>query len=337
MKSKVWKHAISLLCVVALVASLGIAAWAADELTLEDVAAMAQKALDQQEIQNIMSRHVMYHCYGEHQEELEEIWVTEYANQLTASFGQNQGFYVGYGSIWEAYVDGHNETWLASAKSYCENNGIDITGWTDEEILEIYGGVGQLLLHVTTTAIIEVAEDGLTAKGFWYSPGMIAESGSSANTIWEAYGVDFIKEDGEWKIWHLHMYTDFMGSYYLELGGSTTSTSTASVSVSASGEASGDASGEIADTTAEESTSTTTEQGDYTTVDTFLLFDYVSSAQYSEFSSSRLRSEMESIPIPLAYESFSFSDSNFCPTIEEYASVGIDVNVWYEAHGYTVE
>lgn len=329
MKSKLWKHLISLLCVVALVASLGVTAWAADELTLEDVAAMAQKALDQQEIQNVMSRHVMYHCYGEHAEEMEEIWVQEYENQLTASFGQNQGFYVGYGSIWESYVEGHDETWLSSAKKYCENNGIDISGMTDEEILEIYGGVGQLLLHVTTTAIIEVADDGQTAKAFWYSPGMIAESGQSANTIWEAYGVDFVKENGEWKIWHLHMFTDFMGSFYLDLGGSS----------SGSGEPSGAASGEMSAEASDEASAEVTEaaanssaQGDYTTVDTFLLFDYVSSPQYSEFSSNRLRSEMESIPIPLSYETWSFDEANFGPTLEEYESLGIDVSVWYEAH-----
>ena len=187
------------------------------EVDLETVYRMAQKALDQQAIQNVMSRPVMYHCYGLHQEEMEQIWVQEPENQATASFGQNQGFMVGYPAIWEAYVDGHTESWLKSARQYCTKQGIDIEGWSDEQILDLYGGVGQLLMHVTTTGIIEVAEDGQTAKCFWYSPGLVAETGQSGNAIWEAYGVDFVKEDGQWKIWHLHMFTDFTGSFFVDL------------------------------------------------------------------------------------------------------------------------
>ena len=314
---KTLKLIVSLVCVVALVASSGVSALAAAQPTLEEVYTMAQRALDAQEIENIMSRHVMYHCYGEHQAEMEDIWVQEYANQLTASFGQNQGFYVGYGSIWDAYVTGHDSSWLSTAKNYCEKNDIDVSGWTDEQILEVYGGVGQLLLHVTTTGIIEIAEDGLTARGYWYSPGMIREVGQSGNSIWEAYGVDFIKENGVWKMWHLHMYTDFMGSFFISFP-------TGNVSGAAPGGASGGpggASGEANNA-----------QGDMTDVDLFLRYDYISSQQYSELSPNRLRSVMMSVPLPLPYESWSFDVPNFGPTVEEYASVGIDVNEWYAAH-----
>ena len=143
------------------------AAHEGDIIDIETVYQMAQKALDQQAIQNIMSRHVMYHAYGLHQEEMEEIWVQEPENQATASFGQNAGYFVGYPAIWEAYVDGHTKSWLKTAKKYCEDNGIDVTGWSDDDIIEVYGGVGQLMLHVTTTGIIEVAADGQTAKCFW--------------------------------------------------------------------------------------------------------------------------------------------------------------------------
>ena len=311
---------LSLACVLALCLSLCVGAFASgepkEELSLEEVAALAQRALDVQAVENIMNRHVLYHCYGEHQAEMEEIWVQEYENQMTASFGQNQGFMVGYGSIWDGYVTGHDESWLTSAKRYCQNNGIDVSGWTDEQILEVYGGVGQLLLHVTTTAIIEIAEDGQTAKGYWYSPGMIAESGQSGNTIWEAYGVDFVKENGEWKMWHLHMFTDFMGSFYLTLGGSSGEPNT-SVAPTAGGSA---------------AAANSSAQGDMTQVDEFLRHDYLSSPQYSEFSSHRLRSEMEVVPIPVPYESWDFSVANYGPTAEEWASLGVDLQAWYDAH-----
>ncbi len=303
-----------------------------DGPTVDEVYTMARKALDQQEIQNLMSWHVMYHCYGLHREEMEEIWVNEPENRATASFGQNQGFYVGYDAIWEAYVEGHDTNWLSSAKSYCESNGIDISGMTDEEIIEKYGGVGQLLLHVTTTAIIEVAEDGQTAKCFWYSPGMIAETGQSANTIWEAYGVDFVKENGEWKMWHLHMFTDFMGSFYLTLGNSagTAGMPGGAPALDDNGMpepppggapggpgGSGEQQAWQGEGGAQVAASNTNE--------------YLSSPQYTEFSSNRLREDME-IFLPKAYESWNFQDENYGPTQEEYESYDIDLDAWYQAH-----
>lgn len=324
---KTLKIILSLACVIALVASLGCGAFAA-ELSLEEVAAKAQRAIDAQEIQNVMSWHVMYHCYGLHREEMENIWVQEPENQATASFGQNQGFYVGYGSIWDAYVTGHDTSWLRTAKNYCEKNNIDISGWSDEQILDVYGGVGQLLLHVTTTAIIEVAADGKTAKAFWYSPGMIAETGQSGNTIWEAYGVDFVKENGVWKMWHLHMFTDFMGSFYLTLGGNS-----GGGGGGAPGGGSGEPSGNDQQAWQGEGGSQVakSEQGDMTTVDEFLRHEYLSSPQYKEFSSSRLRSEME-IFLPTAYDSWSFDDANYGPTKAEYEGFDIDLDAWYTAH-----
>lgn len=319
------KVILSLVCVFAMIASLGINALAVTDEEFEQLKLDTQRALDAQAIQNVMSWHVMYHCYGEHRAELMNIWVQEPENQATASFGQNQGFMVGYGSIWDAYVEGHDTSWLQTAKRYCEQNGIDVTGWTDEEILDVYGGVGQLLLHVTTTAIIEVAKDGKTAKAFWYSPGMIAESGSSGNTIWEAYGADFVKEGDEWKLWHLHMFTDFMGGFYLTLGGSS----------GGSGEASGSTESGDADQEHYEG-----EGGNVlyhagllesATYDASTTHDYLYSQQYTEFSHDRLRSEME-IFLPVAYDTWSFDDANYGPTAEEFASYGIDLDAWYAAH-----
>ena len=61
------------------------------------------------------------------------------------------------------------------------------------------------------TPVIEVAGDGKTAKGIWYSIGIgvrpnVNSDGTytkSTSWMWEKYAVDFIKEDGKWKIWHL--------------------------------------------------------------------------------------------------------------------------------------
>ena len=316
---KTLKVILSLACVVALVASLGVGALAVTDEEFEQLKLDTQRALDIQAVENIMNRHVLYHCYGEHIEEMEEIWVQDPVNQATASFGQNQGYYVGYDAIYEAYAAGHWNNWLSSAKRFCQNNGIDVSGMTDDEIIDAYGGVGQLLLHVTTTAIIEIAADGKTAKGYWYSPGMIAESGSSANSIWEAYGCDFVKENGEWKMWHLHMFTDFM----CQFGDTFTGSSSGGGSGEPSG--SGEQGGQIAyvgEEGAQELALSALEKGDYLYL-----------TQYTEFSTSRLRQEMEVVPIPMPYDTWDFDVPNYGPAAEQLARYGLDVNDWYAVYG----
>lgn len=32
--------------------------------------------------------------------------------------------------------------------------------------------------------------------------------------MWNKYACDFVKEDGQWKIWHFHIYPIFRCSYY---------------------------------------------------------------------------------------------------------------------------
>jgi hypothetical protein len=76
---------------------------------------------------------------------------------------------------------------------------------------------GKLALHTLTTALIEVAKDGQTAKAIWISPGN--ETGAlpgqkpEAHWAWCKYGIDFIKEDGAWKIWHFQVYGIFHCSF----------------------------------------------------------------------------------------------------------------------------
>lgn len=327
------KILLSLICAAAMIASLGGGALAAGaEPTLEEVYAAAleaqdtaQRALDVQAIQNIMSRHVLYHNYGEHRAEMEEIWVQEPANQATAVFGRNQGYEVGYDVIWEAYVEQHDASWLQSATDWCNENGVDISGMTDQEILDVYGGVGQLLLHVITTAIIEVAEDGQTAKGYWYTPGVLKQTdGATADSMWENYGADFVKENGEWKIWHLHMYTDFQCEFGDTFTGSTGvggglggAPGTAGGEGGASG-APGGAPGAA--------------PGDAPIDTTNMIGGTIKESTYQQWSTRRLRSVMESIPIPMPYASWDFDEPNYGVTAEQYASFGIDVNDWYAAH-----
>ena len=75
---------------------------------------------------------------------------------------------------------------------------------------------GTMFEHQFTTPMIEVAGDGQTAKGVWFSPGhetAYRDGELQAYWCYGKYGADFIKEDGEWKIWHWHFYDTFMCPY----------------------------------------------------------------------------------------------------------------------------
>jgi len=75
----------------------------------------------------------------------------------------------------------------------------------DEIYLGSRSGYLTVVMDLSSGAVIEVAEDGATAKGVWVSPGfttMPTMEKLQAYWHWDRYGVDFIKEDGQWKIWH---------------------------------------------------------------------------------------------------------------------------------------
>ena len=70
---------------------------------------------------------------------------------------------------------------------------------------------GIFLCHYLTNPVIQVAKDCKTERGVWWSPGMECKPNPEIPGQFEAtwaffmYAVDFIVEDGEWKIWHLNI------------------------------------------------------------------------------------------------------------------------------------
>ena len=93
---------------------------------------------------------------------------------------------------------------------------------------------GKILFHAYTTPIIEIAGDCKTAKGVWLMHG--AEGGGRPASVvderreskpgseynnwatwpWCKYAIDFIVEDGEWKIWHFRCYDLMRASYDMD-------------------------------------------------------------------------------------------------------------------------
>ncbi|MDQ4419289.1 nuclear transport factor 2 family protein [Sphingobium sp. DEHP117] len=114
-------------------------------------------------------------------------------------------------------------------RSQYSNLGV-YTDW--DKIISYHQGrpapAGKLIFHYVTTPLIEIAGDGQTAKGLWIVNGL--ESGLvdpelaksmpawmfekemvNGKKVWMhnvylKYGVDFIRQDGAWKIWHFHCF-----------------------------------------------------------------------------------------------------------------------------------
>lgn len=62
--------------------------------------------------------------------------------------------------------------------------------------------------------VLEVAGDGQTARGAWVSMGTITTaSQGDARWCWGKYAVDFILEDGSWKIWHMVLFPLYLNRY----------------------------------------------------------------------------------------------------------------------------
>ncbi len=71
---------------------------------------------------------------------------------------------------------------------------------------------GFFILHMTVNPVIEIAKDGLSARSHWLSPGA-AGSDTSAAWIWGPFYVEYVKEDGRWRIAHSNLVPLFRNRY----------------------------------------------------------------------------------------------------------------------------
>jgi hypothetical protein len=170
------------------------------EEKLSEAEHQAQAAEDRGAIENLFSNYMYLHN-AFHDEQIKSLWAKRGTPGLSAEYS-NVGVYTNYDSIM-AYHTGRPSP------------------------------IGKLIFHYTTTPSIQVAGDGRTAKGIWIAAGV--ESGLSnpsqsaampdylfekdemggkevhgkkvwAHWVQMKYGVDFIKQDGEWKIWHFRCF-----------------------------------------------------------------------------------------------------------------------------------
>jgi hypothetical protein len=174
--------------------------------TLEKEVKQLQRAQDYCDIQNVFALHEYYHHIPT--EEVDMIFAQK---QPDVSYSQNFGEWVGLKSIKNYYK---TESQDEQQKKLAE-----IRKWHPDIPDDIkYAQAGYMGIHMLTTPIIEVAGDRQTAKGMWYTPGYMTFFDSKTgkwDTLWmfEKYAIDFIREDGKWKIWHFGVFMDFSCAY----------------------------------------------------------------------------------------------------------------------------
>jgi hypothetical protein len=71
---------------------------------------------------------------------------------------------------------------------------------------------GFFILHMAVNPYIEVARNGLSARSHWLSPGAVG-SNTSAGWVWGPYYIDYVKEDGAWRILHSNLAPLFRNRY----------------------------------------------------------------------------------------------------------------------------
>lgn len=141
-------------------------------------------------VKELMNTRVYYIAGDKRAEELADLWVQEPENQATASYGSNWGYYTGMDNIRAWYVDAHN----ADLEKQAAENGKAVNQ-------------GNMYARPVTTGLVELAEDGKTAKGLWYILGQVTKAlpdgTADARWILGKLAADFVKEGDSWRIWHL--------------------------------------------------------------------------------------------------------------------------------------
>lgn len=166
---------------------------------------LVERLWDYEDIKQLMAKHFYLYAGDERRKELTELWVKLPQNRRSASLGVNTGFYSGMEDISNYYVVQLNELRYTQLKPYTEADpSLD------------YGkqnlGRGILNHSAAYSPLIQIAEDGRTAKYMCYNQGARAvgnaDGSADCRHMFGLLYADLLKEQGEWKIWHLIITND---------------------------------------------------------------------------------------------------------------------------------
>ena len=170
----------------------------------------ASAAWDAYLCQNLMARFTYAREQGLETEWFDDLW----SRREDISLGENNGFWIGRESVRRAWAEGRH-----------------VVRQADMEILRrscpgAEEGAGSMDRVNLMSPLVEVARDGQTAKGMWYCPGVSTQSEADGkmHLCWHyiRFAVDFILEEGNWRLWHVFAGSEFrfeMGHAYIPATG----------------------------------------------------------------------------------------------------------------------
>ncbi len=158
---------------------------------------LVQRWEDQRTIKNLMGKYANLVLLNREGEIYSRFW----AAAEDVCLGFNDGYYVGRDAV-SGYYRAVVERNMLVAKTLQARFPEQLGNQSDEELY----GVGPFKVQPLYNPVIEVAEDGQTAKGLWSCQGAHNEVGTAgpvANWTWGYFAVDFLREEDGWKIWHM--------------------------------------------------------------------------------------------------------------------------------------
>ena len=158
---------------------------------------LTERFEDRREIKNIMGKYVTSCLLCKEDTIVDSLFCSR--DDITLGF--NNGYYVGRDAV-KGYFAAVCEA--TAKKSKCLQKIFpDKLGQLSDE--ELYG-VGPFKAEPLTSCYVQIADDMQTAKAIWMCEGSITDitaKGPITSWVWGYYAADFIKEDGQMKLWHV--------------------------------------------------------------------------------------------------------------------------------------
>lgn len=130
-----------------------------------------------------------------------EMFDAYWSNREDVCLGVNEGYYAGAQEV-RRYYKAQDELIALESRLIQQAFPEELKDKSPEEIY----GVGMIGYKPVDTPVIEIAEDGETAKGLWSIRGShsgLTPGGPQAFWEWGWFAVDFVRENDAWRIWHM--------------------------------------------------------------------------------------------------------------------------------------
>jgi hypothetical protein len=165
-------------------------------------------AIGAQQVEDYKGRHAYLHGVTYNREEFDVFWLKSKNSTWGHGFGRMVGFEEIYLNCVQHTDRMTTENKLAAMLTYPQLQGHDLRSVTASGC------------HALASDVIEVAEDGMSARSFYLTPGTLMGSVGMESTdsrgatwFWERYGSDFVYFEGKWQWFHEQVCPDLMSTY----------------------------------------------------------------------------------------------------------------------------